>query len=181
MSKKVSIIVGSVIAVVIIVLVIPVLFVYKIAIEPRTEVINNTAKEAEIRANVLMVEGITRNQIENYLANEKDIELLENAIKDDINSVSAEDKMVNPITKKQDCIERNNILNGGAVVYISKGDNEQRSINSMEFWPDKLNGAEGMIGYAAYKDESNNRICVKIIPYDSQGNKITDLEKVISQ
>lgn len=145
---------------------------------PRVGVISNEAKEAGEKANVLALEGIVRSVIDDYEANNDGVYKLEESIKTSINSADEGSEIINPITGKADCIEKSRLSKGGAILYIKRKDN---NMNNEQFWPDVLSGAEGMIGYAAYVDENTNKLSVRIVPYDVAGNKIIQLEKVISQ
>lgn len=182
MNKKTGIIITAVVALIIVTLGLSYLVIYNTILAPRTKIIKVKAQKAGVRTNMLMLEGITYNVIDNYTSSEEGIESLETKIRDDINAIASQNrKMTNPITRKNDCIEKSNISSGGAILYISKNDNNQENANSSKYWPDKLNGAEGMVGYAAYIDSETNKLSIKITAYDANGNRMADLEKIIHQ
>lgn len=148
---------------------------------PRIGTINNKSKEAGLRTNMLMVEGIILSVIDDYEATPEGISLLEKRIQAEINSLRKDQDIINPVTGNTGCDILDNI-NACAVTY-DLNDNADNGEGIDAIWTSILDNSAGCVAYCAYIDTAYepNRISVKLIPYGVNNARITALEKVIIQ
>lgn len=149
---------------------------------PRIGIIKNKSREAGIRENMLMVEGIIHSVIDDYVADATGVDNLETRINADINAASvANQKIKNPVTGNlgSDLIAN---IDDVAVVYDTTDDADDGA-GIAAIWTNPLANSAGTIAYCAYVNTgvTPNRLNVRIIPYGVDNNRIAALEKVISQ
>lgn len=155
--------------------------IFAFVMVPRVGVIKNKAKEAGIRSNMLLLEGITYCIIDDYTADNDGVSKLEEKINEDVNSAIENQQMINPITGNKGSVLIDSI-ELGAIVHATIDDtNDGVDIDST--WTDPLTNSAGCIAYAVYIDTSvePSRLAVKIIPYGEDNKRITSLEKTINQ
>lgn len=170
-------------------IVIAVIALLILVLVPKIGSIKNKTREAGIRANLLMVEGIIQSIIDDYNADANGVDAIEARIAADINDVVVgEQKIKNPFTKNVGCgVEGTNTIDTVAVYYSTDDDADNGTALDPTFvggnFPNILAGADGVICFGAYVDTSYtpHRLCVKLIPYGAGGKRLTALEKTITQ
>ena len=148
---------------------------------PRVGVLKNEAKEAGIRTNILVVEGLIQSVIDDYTADTDGIYALESKINTEINLIQDNQNIRNPITGNAGCDVLDNIGNS-AIVYDTN-DNTRDGVDIDSIWTSPLINSRGYVAYCAYVNTNviPNRINVRLIPYGMDDTRITELEKVVSQ
>lgn len=165
-------------------IVIAVIAILMLVLVPRIGVLRQKSKEAGIKANFLMVEGIVRNEIENYTVAGTGLNDFCDKVVEDINApTSSSDKIRNPITG-----------NLGATTLAAEGDPGEFAVFAANdgtpvdaevkaildtATPTPNIAKAGYIGFGAWGE--NNKINVRIVGYDESGKVIESLDKTISQ
>lgn len=166
-------------------IVIAVIALLILVLVPRIGTIKNKSREAGLRSNMLMVEGIVQSVIDDYAASggAAAIDNLEARIAADITAVSVDNQKIrNPITGNYGVTSTVLDYDTVAVAY-STADDADAGAGIAAAWTDPLADAAGTVAFAAYIDTAAtpDKIVVQLIPYGIGGDRLTDLEKIISQ
>lgn len=167
-------------------IVIAVIAILALVLLPKSGVVKNKAKESGLNINMALMQAEVESIIDNFTTSASDINSLEKRINTDINSalVSANvsQKLRNPITGVTGSVEKTNIATGGAAVYIDTTDDTSAGVVDVANWPaGPTANYKGMIGFGAYSNAATGRVEVRLMPYDSSGNLITEKIMTISQ
>ncbi len=149
---------------------------------PRIGVIKNKSREAGIRENMLVVEGLIHSVIDDYTTSDSDIDALELRINADVNAAAVTNQKIrNPVTGNLGA-GLLAAINTVAVVHDTTDDTDAGA-GIAAIWTSPLASSAGVIAYCAYEDTSftPSRVSVRLIPYGVDNTRITALEKVITQ
>ena len=151
---------------------------------PRVGIIKNKSREAGMRTNLVMLEGIIQSVIDEYPFD--GVAAVEARIAADIDAVAVDNqKLKNPftgtVTDTHNCLPAA-VLAGDVVVYSTAAYADEAAVDAA--WTATVGGAdatvaEGVIAYAAFPN--GNKLNVRLIPYGVGGARIDALRKTISQ
>lgn len=152
---------------------------------PRVGVVKNKSIESGIRVNMLIVEGIVQSIIDDYSAEDGSIavENLESKIASDIERLSSDgQRITNPITGNTAVTSAVDGIITSAIAYETN-DNADNGVDINAIWAGTLAGSAGTVVYCAYVNTEvvPSKLCVKIIPYGTNNERLTALEKTVSQ
>ncbi len=164
-------------------IVIAVIALLILVLAPRIGTIKNKSREAGIRTNMVMLEGMIQTIIDDYGTTDTDVDNFELRLAADIDSVTiANQKLRNPVSGGTDAVDTDaSSVVATTVAAYSTGDDTDNGTAIDAEWTATLANSAGSIAFCAYENTVTGKLNVRLIPYGANNGRITALEKVISQ